>query len=75
MGQYFGGTHTIPGINWFEPQRNFPEIKGKRLEWKQCISNRNLTCPYVMGFAIGNLHIHSKQLKLFMSRPTSNHTQ
>lgn len=64
LGQYFGADYHKPHrpLYWLDTELVDP--RRDRLEWK---NKRDIRLPYIRGFRIVNLHVHSKRLRKFVS--------
>lgn len=65
LGQYFGADYHKPNSPFFWVKTELIDPRGHLLEWK--IKN-GIRMPYIRGFRIVNLHIHSKRLHRFSSQ-------
>ena len=67
IGQYFGGTYDNPGEPFWQEDRQL-DPRGMTLWWNRFThGGTQIRLPYLDSLRIHNLHIHSKQLSLFMS--------
>jgi hypothetical protein len=71
LGQYFGGSYSMPDIPYWEPTRLI-DPRGHELIWKKFGHQRRV--PFIFGFQIVNIHVHSKQLERFSSNGTNQPT-
>ena len=64
LGQYFGGRYSRPEIPFWDSTYAV-DPRGHLLIWKKLDHRRRV--PFILGFRIVNIHVHSKRLERFSS--------
>lgn len=64
LGRYFGGDFWEPD-NAFWTKEELVDPRNHILLWKEL--RNGVQVPYILGFRIANLHVHSKRLERFSS--------
>ena len=64
LGQYFGGRYSRPEIPFWDSTHTL-DPRGHLLIWKKLDHRRRV--PFILGFRIVNIHVHSKHLEQFSS--------
>jgi hypothetical protein len=71
IGQYFGGDYWHPGVS-FWTKSDFLDPRGELLTCQR--TEKGLLIPYIRGKRIVNIHVHSKNLKRFLSTESDQPT-